>query len=76
MIPAASQADAGPAASPDNNPAINLVIEGRFARYDEGHFEVPGFQLVSNEGIYQKGFSTGQVSNLPSRKETELSTSR
>lgn len=59
MVPAMSYADGGPEGSKDYNPAINLIVEGRYARYDEGHFEVPGFQLVSDEGIYAKGFSTG-----------------
>ncbi len=60
MIPAISHADSGPRSSNNFNPAISFIVEGRYASYDEGHsFELPGFQLASDEGIYAKGFSTG-----------------
>lgn len=58
-VPVSVYADGGAAGSREDNPAINLVLEGRYASYEEGHFEVPGFQLVSEEGLYAKGFSTG-----------------
>jgi hypothetical protein len=40
------------------NPAISLVLEGRYADYTEG-FELPGFQTGGEAGIYEKGFSIG-----------------
>ncbi|WP_455196863.1 hypothetical protein [Kaarinaea lacus] len=40
------------------NPAISLVLEGRYADYTE-EFELPGFQLGGEAGIYEKGFSIG-----------------
>ena len=60
IVPVISYGDASLDASRLTNPAINFVLEGRYGSYDgEGHFEVPGFQLVSEEGLYAKGFSTG-----------------
>ncbi|WP_455220803.1 TonB-dependent receptor [Kaarinaea lacus] len=40
------------------NPAISVVLEGRYADYTED-FELPGFQLGGEAGIYEKGFSIG-----------------
>jgi hypothetical protein len=40
------------------NPAISLTLEGRYADYDEP-FELPGFQVAGEAGIYDKGFTTG-----------------
>ncbi|WP_455365582.1 hypothetical protein [Kaarinaea lacus] len=40
------------------NPAISLVLEGRYVDYSED-FELPGFQLGGEAGIYEKGFSIG-----------------
>ncbi|HEY5603102.1 MAG TPA: TonB-dependent receptor [Gammaproteobacteria bacterium] len=40
------------------NPALSLVLEGRYADYNED-FELPGFQLGGEAGIYEKGFSIG-----------------
>jgi len=59
-VPVIGYADGGSSASNEHNPVISLIVEGRYAQYDgENHFEVPGFQLVSEEGLYEKGFSTG-----------------
>lgn len=40
------------------NPAISLTLEGRYADYDES-FELPGFQVAGEGGVYEKGFTTG-----------------
>ena len=40
------------------NPAISLILEGRYADYSEP-FELPGFQLGGEAAIYEKGFSMG-----------------
>jgi len=40
------------------NPAISLVLEGRYADYSEP-FELPGFQLGGEAGIWEQGFSMG-----------------
>lgn len=49
---------AGSISGNEFNPAISLVLEGRYADYTEG-FELPGFVLGGEAGIYEKGFSLG-----------------
>lgn len=40
------------------NPAISLVLEGRYADYTKD-FQIPGFQPGPESGIFEKGFSIG-----------------
>jgi len=40
------------------NPAISLILEGRYADYSEP-FELPGFQVGGEAGVWEQGFSMG-----------------
>ena len=40
------------------NPAISLVLEGRYADYSES-FDLPGFQVGGEAGLWEPGFSMG-----------------
>ena len=40
------------------NPAVSLILEGRYADYSEP-FELPGFQVGGEAGVWEKGFSMG-----------------
>lgn len=43
------------------NPAISLVLDGRFASFDNNpeDYEIPGFALGNEAGLGEKGFSVG-----------------
>lgn len=41
------------------NPAISLILDGRYTDIDEGELELPGFQLGGEAGLPENGFSTG-----------------
>lgn len=41
------------------NPAISLILDGRYTDRDEGDLDLPGFQLGGEAGLSQHGFSSG-----------------
>lgn len=41
------------------NPAISLILDGRYTDIDNATLELPGFQLGGEAGLPDKGFSTG-----------------
>lgn len=41
------------------NPAISLVLDGRYTDIDDSELELPGFQLGGEAGLPENGFSTG-----------------
>jgi len=41
------------------NPAISLILDGRYSHYDTEEFRLPGFQLGGEAGLPDKGFSLG-----------------
>ncbi len=43
------------------NPAISLILDGRYARFDNGpeNYELPGFALAGEAGLGEKGLSIG-----------------
>lgn len=48
-----------PARSAGFNPAISLVLEGRYTDIDETELQLPGFQLGGEAGLPEEGFTTG-----------------
>ena len=57
-----SYADGVPGGSMQNNPAFNVVMEGRYVDQDEAHFTLPGFQSADafdHLGAFESGFTTG-----------------
>lgn len=45
------------------NPAISLILDGRYARFgnDPAEYELPGFALGPESGLGEKGFSVGHT---------------
>lgn len=41
------------------NPAISLILDGRYTDIDSSDLELPGFQLGGEAGLPENGFSTG-----------------
>ncbi len=41
------------------NPAISLILDGRYTDIDNSELELPGFQLGGEAGLPDDGFSTG-----------------
>lgn len=41
------------------NPAISLILDGRYTQIESGELELPGFQLGGEAGLPHSGFSTG-----------------
>ena len=41
------------------NPAISLILDGRYTDIDNSELELPGFQLGGEAGLPENGFSTG-----------------
>lgn len=41
------------------NPAISLILDGRYTDIDSSELELPGFQLGGEAGLPENGFSTG-----------------
>lgn len=41
------------------NPAISLILDGRYTNIDSSDLELPGFQLGGEAGLPENGFSTG-----------------
>jgi len=41
------------------NPAISLILDGRYSDYNTEEFRLPGFQLGGEAGLPDKGFSLG-----------------
>lgn len=41
------------------NPAISLILDGRYTDSDSSELTLPGFQLGGEAGLPEKGFSTG-----------------
>lgn len=64
---AVEQAQAAPAApakrsaANDFNPAISVILNGRYAAFDQDpdDYALPGFQLANEGGLGDKGFSAG-----------------
>ena len=50
-----------PARQNSFNPAISLILDGRFASFDNDpeDYEIPGFALGNEAGLGEKGFSVG-----------------
>jgi hypothetical protein len=50
------------------NPAISLILDGRFASFDNDseEYELPGFALGNEAGLGEKGFSVGHSELLMS----------
>lgn len=43
------------------NPAISLILDGRYSDFDHDDFELPGFQIGGEAGLPEKGFSLGHT---------------
>jgi hypothetical protein len=41
------------------NPAISVIVDGRYSNYKTEDFRLPGFQLGGEAGLADKGFSLG-----------------
>jgi hypothetical protein len=41
------------------NPAISIILDGRYTDIDSSELELPGFQLGGEAGLPEKGFATG-----------------
>ncbi len=41
------------------NPAISLILDGRYSKIDESELKLPGFALGGEAGLPGKGFTTG-----------------
>lgn len=50
---------AGKISSNEFNPAISLILDGRYTDIDSSELELPGFQLGGEAGLPDNGFSTG-----------------
>ena len=53
-------ADVGKTSGNEFNPAISLILDGRYSSYDNG-YELPGFQAGGEAGLPEKGFSLGHT---------------
>lgn len=53
-------ADGGKISGNEFNPAISLILDGRYSSYDN-EFELPGFQVGGEAGLPEKGFSLGHT---------------
>lgn len=51
-------ADAGKISGNEFNPAISLILDGRYSTYDND-YDLPGFQAGGEAGLPAKGFSLG-----------------
>ena len=51
-------ADVGKISGNEFNPAISLILDGRYSSYDN-EYELPGFQTGGEVGLPDKGFSLG-----------------
>lgn len=49
----------GKISSSEFNPAISLILDGRYTDIDSSELALPGFQLGGEAGLPQQGFSTG-----------------
>lgn len=52
-------ATAGKISGNEFNPAISLILDGRYTDIDSSELELPGFQLGGEAGLPDNGFSTG-----------------
>lgn len=52
-------AGAGNISGNEFNPAISLILDGRYTDLDNSELELPGFQLGGEAGLAENGFSTG-----------------
>jgi len=52
-------AAAGKISGNEFNPAISLILDGRYTDIDNSELELPGFQLGGEAGLPDNGFSTG-----------------
>lgn len=62
MATSGLSAAAGKVSGTEFNPAISLILDGRYSDYDEKNlpnYEVPGFMVGGEAGLPTKGFSTG-----------------
>lgn len=55
----AYSADAGKISGNEFNPAISVILDGRYTDIDNSELELPGFQLGGEAGLPENGFSTG-----------------
>lgn len=59
-LPIVAQAQSmGKIAGNEFNPAISLILDGRYTDIDNSELELPGFQLGGEAGLPEKGFATG-----------------
>jgi hypothetical protein len=59
-LPAISQAQSmGTISGNEFNPAISLILDGRYTELDNEELVLPGFQLGGEAGLPDSGFSTG-----------------
>ena len=59
MTPTLQAQSAGKISGNEFNPAISLILDGRYTDIDEGELVLPGFQLGGEAGLPSNGFSTG-----------------
>ena len=60
ILPADLQAQSmGTISGNEFNPAISLILDGRYTDIDNSELELPGFQPGGEAGLPDKGFSTG-----------------
>ncbi len=57
--PAAWAESTGRISGNEFNPAISLILDGRYVNRDDGDLELPGFQLGGEAGYPGHGFTTG-----------------
>ncbi|MEM6405131.1 MAG: TonB-dependent receptor [Pseudomonadota bacterium] len=59
VAPAAWAESAGRISGNEFNPAISLILDGRYVDRDAGELALPGFQLGGESGFPEQGFTTG-----------------
>ncbi|EDY87044.1 conserved hypothetical protein [gamma proteobacterium HTCC5015] len=61
VAPVSAQlSNAGQVSSTEFNPAVSLILDGRYTDYEEGlSLDLPGFIAGGEAGLTQRGFSTG-----------------
>ncbi|MEL6750079.1 MAG: TonB-dependent receptor [Pseudomonadota bacterium] len=59
VTPAAWAESAGRISGNEFNPAISLILDGRYVDRDAGELSLPGFQLGGESGFPEQGFTTG-----------------
>ncbi len=59
VAPVAWAESTGRISGSEFNPAISLILDGRYVDRDAGELELPGFQLGGESGFPGQGFTTG-----------------